>query len=90
MRQEGHTPETLAILVGDGPAPGINGAIASAAITAINCGLRILGLRDGYRRLVDRGGVTPGNVEKLLGPQNGRIRVRMVNLSSEPYQVARS
>lgn len=43
--------ETLAILVGGGPAPGINGVIASATIEAINCGLRVLGLRDGYRWL---------------------------------------
>ena len=43
----------LAILVGGGPAPGINGVIASAAIEAINCGLRVIGLRDGYRWLVE-------------------------------------
>ena len=40
---------TLAILVGGGPAPGINGVIASATIEAINCGLRVLGLHDGYQ-----------------------------------------
>ncbi|MDE2572991.1 MAG: 6-phosphofructokinase [bacterium] len=44
--------ETLAILVGGGPAPGINGVIASATIEAINSGLRVLGLRDGYKWLV--------------------------------------
>ncbi len=43
----------LAILVGGGPAPGINGVIASAAIEAINNGLRVIGLRDGYRWLVE-------------------------------------
>ena len=35
------------------PAPGINGVIASATIEAINCGLRVLGLRDGYRWLAE-------------------------------------
>jgi 6-phosphofructokinase 1 len=40
---------TLAILVGGGPAPGINGVIASAAIEAINSGLRVIGIFDGYR-----------------------------------------
>lgn len=40
--------DTLAILVGGGPAPGINGVIASATIEAINSGLRVLGLYDGY------------------------------------------
>ncbi len=40
--------ETAAILVGGGPAPGINGVIASATIEAINNGLRVIGLYDGY------------------------------------------
>jgi 6-phosphofructokinase 1 len=44
--------ETLAILVGGGPAPGINGVIASATIEARNSGLRVLGIYEGYRYLV--------------------------------------
>ncbi|HEY8298800.1 MAG TPA: diphosphate--fructose-6-phosphate 1-phosphotransferase [Candidatus Baltobacteraceae bacterium] len=40
--------DTLGILVGGGPAPGINGVIASATIEAINSGLRVIGLYDGY------------------------------------------
>jgi ATP-dependent phosphofructokinase / diphosphate-dependent phosphofructokinase len=40
--------DTLAILVGGGPAPGINGVIASATIEAINNGMRVIGLYDGY------------------------------------------
>lgn len=43
--------DTLAILVGGGPAPGINGVIASAAIEAIDRGLRVVGIYDGYRDL---------------------------------------
>jgi 6-phosphofructokinase 1 len=43
--------DTLAILVGGGPAPGINGVIASATIEAINNGLRVIGLYDGYRHI---------------------------------------
>jgi 6-phosphofructokinase 1 len=43
--------ETLAILVGGGPAPGINGVIASAAMEAFKCGLRAVGIYDGYRDL---------------------------------------
>jgi 6-phosphofructokinase len=53
MRRDSHTRETLGILVGGGPAPGINGVIASATIEAVNCGLRVLGLREGYRWLVE-------------------------------------
>jgi 6-phosphofructokinase 1 len=44
--------DTLAILVGGGPAPGINSVIASATIEAANNGLRVLGLYDGYRHIV--------------------------------------
>jgi ATP-dependent phosphofructokinase / diphosphate-dependent phosphofructokinase len=43
--------DTLAILVGGGPAPGINGVIASATIEASNNGLRVIGLYDGYRHI---------------------------------------
>ncbi len=43
--------ETLAILVGGGPAPGINGVIAAAAMEAFKCGLRVIGVYDGYRDL---------------------------------------
>ena len=45
--------DTLAILVGGGPAPGINGVIASATIEARHNGLRVLGVYDGYRHLVE-------------------------------------
>jgi ATP-dependent phosphofructokinase / diphosphate-dependent phosphofructokinase len=47
MRQK----QTLAILVGGGPAPGINGVIAAATIEAINSGLRVIGIRQGYHWL---------------------------------------
>ena len=47
--------ETLAILVGGGPAPGINGVIAAAAIEASNCDLRAIGIYDGYRDLAAGG-----------------------------------
>jgi ATP-dependent phosphofructokinase / diphosphate-dependent phosphofructokinase len=53
--------ETLAILVGGGPAPGINGVIASAAMEGFKCGLRVIGIYDGYRDLA--AGRTPQTVE---------------------------
>jgi 6-phosphofructokinase len=53
--------DTLAILVGGGPAPGINGVIASAAIEGFTCGLRVLGIYDGYRDLA--AGRTPKTIE---------------------------
>jgi 6-phosphofructokinase 1 len=41
----------LAILVGGGPAPGINGVISAATIEGVNQGFEVLGIRDGYKWL---------------------------------------
>ncbi len=43
---------TMGIIVGGGPAPGINGVIGSAAIEAINNGLKVIGFVDGFSHLV--------------------------------------
>ena len=42
----------LAIIVGGGPAPGINAVISSAAIEAINQGFEVVGVQDGFKWLV--------------------------------------
>ncbi|MBU0508001.1 6-phosphofructokinase [bacterium] len=42
---------TVAILVGGGPAPGINGVIRSITIEAVNSGLRVMGIFDGFKWL---------------------------------------
>lgn len=49
--QHGNRGETLGILVGGGPAPGINGVIRSATIEAINHGMRVVGIMDGFKWL---------------------------------------
>jgi len=43
--------KTLAILVGGGPAPGINGVIRSVTIEAINSGLTVYGIFEGFEHL---------------------------------------
>ena len=43
--------DKLAILVGGGPAPGINGVISAATIEGINQGFEVIGIRDGYQWL---------------------------------------
>lgn len=48
---------TLGILVGGGPAPGINGVISAAAIESINHGWRVLGIMDGFKWLSTGGEV---------------------------------
>src|SRR5438128_5995349 len=47
----------LALLVGGGPEPGINGVISSVTIEAVNHGTEVIGLMDGFRWLV-RGDIT--------------------------------
>jgi 6-phosphofructokinase 1 len=42
----------LALLVGGGPAPGINGVISAATIEARNYGLEVIGFQDGFRWLM--------------------------------------
>jgi ATP-dependent phosphofructokinase / diphosphate-dependent phosphofructokinase len=49
--------ERLGILVGGGPAPGINGVIGAATIEAINQGLEVVGILDGFKWL-SRGDAT--------------------------------
>src|SRR3989339_858595 len=42
-------PKKLAILVGGGPAPGINSVIGAATIRAVVEGVEVLGIRDGFK-----------------------------------------
>jgi 6-phosphofructokinase 1 len=43
--------ERLAIIVGGGPAPGINGVISAATIAAINEGKEVIGILEGFKWL---------------------------------------
>jgi 6-phosphofructokinase 1 len=45
-------PERLGILVGGGPAPGINSVIGAVTIEAINSGLEVIGIYDGFEHLM--------------------------------------
>ncbi|HEV3236344.1 MAG TPA: 6-phosphofructokinase, partial [Gemmataceae bacterium] len=54
---ENANPGKLALLVGGGPAPGINGVISSVTIEAINHGSEVIGIGDGFQWLVQ------GNIE---------------------------
>lgn len=49
--EDHYRKKTLAIVVGGGPAPGINGVIRSVTIEAINSGLNVLGINDGFEHL---------------------------------------
>lgn len=54
----------LAILVGGGPAPGINSVISAVTIEARNEGLGVIGIYDGFEHLID-GSADPGNYRNL-------------------------
>ena len=56
----------LAILVGGGPAPGINSVISSVTIEAINEGLEVLGIFDGFQHLIAGTMEEPGQASDLL------------------------
>lgn len=43
---------TFGILVGGGPAPGINGVIGAATVTAERAGARVIGMRQGFQWLM--------------------------------------
>jgi ATP-dependent phosphofructokinase / diphosphate-dependent phosphofructokinase len=47
------TSGRLALLVGGGPAPGINGVISSVTIEAVEQGIEVIGFRDGFKWLVE-------------------------------------
>ena len=48
----GSRRDKLALLVGGGPAPGINGVISAVTIEAINEGMEVIGFQDGFKYLV--------------------------------------
>jgi 6-phosphofructokinase 1 len=41
----------LALVVGGGPAPGINGVISAVTIEAVNAGMEVIGFQDGFKYL---------------------------------------
>jgi ATP-dependent phosphofructokinase / diphosphate-dependent phosphofructokinase len=97
-RSENHDVKTLAILVGGGPAPGINAVISAAAIEARNRGLRVLGLLDGYKWLM-RGDLSHvqeldiGEVSRIHFEGGSILRTSRANPTQSPEslrQVAES
>jgi len=57
----------LGIVVGGGPAPGINGVISSVTIEAINQGLEVVGIRDGFKHFAngDTSQVRPLTIQEV-------------------------
>ncbi len=85
----------LGILVGGGPAPGINGVVAAATIEAIHSGFSVLGLLDGYSWLVkgDARHVIPLDIEHVSRIQTtggSVLRTARVNPAKDPVSLANS
>jgi ATP-dependent phosphofructokinase / diphosphate-dependent phosphofructokinase len=59
--------ETVAILVGGGPAPGINGVISAATIRCLAEGRKVLGIEQGFKWIMqgDVSKVTPLTLEQV-------------------------
>lgn len=66
-------PKKLAILVGGGPAPGINSVIGTATIRAILEGVEVLGILDGFKWIM-RGDIS--HVRELTIDNVSRIHFR--------------
>ncbi len=66
-------PKNLAILVGGGPAPGINSVISAATIRSIMEGIEVIGVKDGFKWIM-RGDVS--HIKKLTIEEVSRIHFR--------------
>jgi len=62
----------LGILVGGGPAPGINAVISAATIEAHNQGFDVIGIRDGFKPLVRR---DPSGLQPLAIDDVSRVHL---------------
>ena len=60
----------LAILVGGGPAPGINGVISAATIEAVNRGIEVIGIKDGFKWISEG---NANHIDKLTIENTSRI-----------------
>ena len=67
------TNDKLAILVGGGPAPGINSVIGAATIRATLSGVEVLGIQDGFKWLIEG---DPSHISPLSIADTSRIHFR--------------
>jgi 6-phosphofructokinase 1 len=56
---------TVGILVGGGPAPGINGVIGAATLTALSRGARVIGIFEGFKWLMEGAGAIRDHAREL-------------------------
>jgi len=69
-----HPNKTIGILVGGGPAPGLNGVIHAVTIEGINNGFQVFGIMEGFKYLAS--GEAEGNINLLSIKDVSRIHVK--------------
>lgn len=67
------TIKKLGIIVGGGPAPGINGVINAATIEAINRGIEVIGFYEGFRHLCSKNFMFEKHAVRMDIPSVARI-----------------
>jgi 6-phosphofructokinase 1 len=82
----------IGILVGGGPAPGINGVIAAAALRCLAAGRLVLGIRDGFKHLIagETSHAAPLTMEEVSGlhVQGGSyLRTARANPTKNPQHL---
>ena len=87
--------ETVAILVGGGPAPGINGVISAATIRCLAEGRKVLGIEQGFKWIMqgDVSKVTPLTLEQVsrLHFQGGSVlKTARANPTKNPAHLAQA
>jgi len=85
-------PHRLAILVGGGPAPGINSVIGAATIRACLEGVEVIGVRDGFEWLMrgDIDHVTPLTIDvvsRIHFRGGSHIGISRANPTSDPKRL---
>lgn len=84
--------KTVGIVVGGGPAPGINGIISAAAIEAINNGYRVIGIKDGFKWLASSEAtksveLTVNDVSRIHYDGGSILRTSRENPTSDPVKM---
>lgn len=87
--------ETVAILVGGGPAPGINGVISAATLRCLDEGRTVLGIEQGFQWIMqgDVSKITPLTVEQVsrLHFRGGSIlKTARANPTKNPAHLAQT
>jgi 6-phosphofructokinase 1 len=86
--------DKLAILVGGGPAPGINSVIGAATIRACLSGVEVIGIQDGFRWLMEGdttrvSALTIGDTSRIHFRGGSHLGIARANPTKSPELLAR-